>query len=155
MRTPGVLGLQLLHRLGCICLISCCVLSKLASLSPRHTQTACSFQTPLQIVSQLHLSELCDSIYDSVAVSQRRAWASPGATSQRSVLQALEELLVADNKLEGVPEGLFQALRNLRTVVLYGNALRGLPAGPFLSPNLKGDPSGPSDPKADSSGMLT
>ena len=84
---------------------------------------------------------------------QRQAWKLTREMAQRSVLQALEELLMADNKLEGLPEGLFQALRNLRTVVLYGNALRGLPAGPFLSSNLKGDPSGPSDPKADSLGM--
>ena len=53
-------------------------------------------------------------------------------------LQALEELIAADNKLDSLPDSLFQALRNLRVLVLYGNMLRALPAGPFLSSNLKG-----------------
>ena len=66
------------------------------------------------------------------------AAARPACLRSAPALQALEELIAADNKLESLPDGLFQALRNLRTVVLYGNALRGLPAGPFLSANLKG-----------------
>lgn len=70
-----------------------------------------------------------------LALQQHSLHAFEGAPA----LQALEELIAADNKLESLPNGLFQALRNLRTVALYGNMLSQLPAGAFLSSNLKGE----------------
>lgn len=54
-------------------------------------------------------------------------------------LQALEELNVSDNLLESLPAALWQALPQLRTVMLYGNLLKGLPAGCFASQHLKGE----------------
>ena len=51
-------------------------------------------------------------------------------------LQALEELNVSDNELERVPER-WSSLQALRTVWMYGNRLRALPADIFALTQLE------------------
>lgn len=53
-------------------------------------------------------------------------------------LQALQELIAADNQLEHLPNRLWQGLSNLRTIMLYGNTLRQLPVGCFSAASMKG-----------------
>ena len=53
-------------------------------------------------------------------------------------LQALQELVGADNQLERLPSKLWQGLSNLRTIMLYGNMLRQLPVGCFSAASMRG-----------------
>ena len=54
-------------------------------------------------------------------------------------MQALEELNMSDNELERVPEQ-WSGLQALRTVWMYGNRLRALPADIFALPQLECEP---------------
>ena len=56
-------------------------------------------------------------------------------------MQALQELIAADNQLDHLPNRLWQGLLNLRTIMLYGNMLRQLPMGCFSPASMKGNSS--------------
>jgi len=54
------------------------------------------------------------------------------------VLQALEEIILADNEVSALPESDWDQLKLLKICMLYGNRLSAIPVGLLEAPILKG-----------------